>query len=105
MLIGNKLIYVLVSTNLLSLNFQVCVSSDIKDVYIKEQECKNGKLHPDVANQIHVFVGLNNKDIDDELGENSASRIKYEYKVEKVYKPRKWKGNDFIFKQIQLLKI
>ena len=86
------------------LNFQVCVSSDIKDVYIKEQECKNGKLHHDVAKQIHVFVGLNNKDIDDELNENNPSKKKYMHKVEKVYKPGKWKGNDFIFKQLQLYK-
>ena len=87
-----NLIQILASCKHHVLILQVCVSTEIKDVYIKEQECKNGKLHPDVANQILVFVGLNNKDIDVELAENSPSRTKYEYKVKKVYKPGRWKG-------------
>ena len=81
---------------------QVCVSSEMKDLHIKEQECIEGKLHPDVGNQIYVFVGLNNEGIDEDLATEKMK--KYMYKVEKVYKPAKWKGNNFIFVQNKIFK-
>jgi hypothetical protein len=46
-----------------------------------------------VANQIVVYVGLNNKKIDFEMSEKKSTfRIKHEVGVEKVYKRKGWKG-------------
>ena len=62
-------------------------------MHIEEQSCANGELHPDVANQIVVYVGLNNKKIDFEMSETKSTfRIKHEVGVEEVYKRTGWKG-------------
>ena len=75
--------------------FQICVSSEAKYIHIKEQDCTKGSFDPELANQVLVFVGLNNKDTETVLKEDSPLRAKYEYKVKKIYKPKGWKGKNF----------
>ena len=72
---------------LLILIFQICVSSEAKYIHIKEQVCTQGDFDSELANQVLVFVGLNNKDTETVLKEDSPLRSKYEYKVQKIYKP------------------
>ena len=71
------------------------MSSEAKYIHIKEQDCTQGDFDPELANQVLVFVGLNNKDTETVLKEDSPLRSKYEYKVQKIYKPNGWKGTYF----------
>ena len=64
----------------------------MKDVYIDEQRCDNGELHKDIAKQIVVYVGVNNKLLDTEMNEKSKFRKEHEVKVEEVLKPKGWEG-------------
>ena len=53
-------------------------------------------LHKDVAKSVLVFVGVNNKLIDEGMNENSQFRKEHAIGVEKVHVPKGWKGNAYI---------
>ena len=53
-------------------------------------------LHKDVAKSVLVFVGVNNKLIDEGMNENSQFRKEHAIGVKKVYIPKGWKGNAHI---------
>ena len=70
---------------------KVCVKDAEDHEQIPELDCTR-KLHPNVKKQLRVFVGLNNKDVDDIVGGKTDSGTKHEFGVKKVYKPKGWLG-------------
>ena len=69
----------------------MCVEDAEAQEQIPELNCKH-ELHPDIKKQLLVFVGLNNKDVDDIVGGKTNSGTKHEFGVKKVYKPKGWLG-------------
>ena len=55
------------------------MSSDLKDLRIPEMDCKYGDFDPKLADQMVVFIGLNNKDTREALELNRKSRLQYEH--------------------------
>ena len=53
-------------------------------------------LHEDIAKSVLVFVGVNNKKLDECNDENCPFVKKYAIGVEKVFIPKGWKGNEYI---------
>ena len=62
---------------------------------IEEQTC-DGELHEDIAKSVLVFVGINNKKLDECNDEYCPFVKKYAIGVEKVFIPNGWKGNVYI---------
>ena len=69
----------------------MCVEDAETHGQIPELQCKR-KLHPNIRKQLRVFVGLNNKDVDDIVGGKTDSGTKHEFRVQKVYKRKGWLG-------------
>ena len=67
-----------------------------EEYVIEEQRCDDGELHKDVAKSVLVFVGVNNKELDESMDENSQFRKEHAIGVEKVHVPKGWKGNAYI---------
>ena len=55
--------------------------------------CEDGELHRDIAKQTRVYVGVNNKVIDDSMDEGSKFRKQHEMRVEQIIKRKRWEGN------------
>ena len=68
--------------------------------------CVDGKPHPEVEKQLLVYVGLNSKNVEDNLKgtkkEENEFRSKHEFDVEKAYTPSKWNGIKIFFKTLLL---
>ena len=69
----------------------MCVEDAEAHGQIPELQCKR-KLHPNIRKQLRVFVGINNKDVDDIVGGTTDSGTKHEFGVKKVYKRKGWLG-------------
>ena len=69
----------------------MCVEDAESHNQIPELDCTR-KLHPNIKKQLRVFVGLNNKDVNDIVGGTTDSGTKHEFGVKKVYKRKGWLG-------------
>ena len=55
--------------------------------------CEDGELHKNIAKQTRVYVGVNNKVIEDRMKEGSKFRKQHEMRVEQIIKRERWEGN------------
>ena len=59
--------------------------------------CVKGKPHPNVAEQLLVYIGVNNEEVNEDMEESTKDendfRKKHEVEVDKVYTPTSWIGS------------
>ena len=69
----------------------MCIEDAEGNNQLPELQCKR-KLHPNIRKILRVFVGLNNKDVEDIVGGKTDSGTRHEFGVKKVYKRKGWLG-------------